>query len=67
MTEGPSMPDLPDFAARDATIVHLTYTPLRRREGVPQVNGCCPDNRLGEAALRRHGHARDAAGSESRR
>ncbi|RYE94853.1 MAG: hypothetical protein EOO75_00870 [Myxococcales bacterium] len=26
---------LPDFSARDATIRHLTYTPLRRRDGVP--------------------------------
>ena len=26
----------PDFAARDAAIRHLTYTPIRRREGVPQ-------------------------------
>ena len=25
----------PDFAARDAAIRHLTYTPIRRREGVP--------------------------------
>ncbi len=25
----------PDFSPRDATIRHLTYTPLRRRDGVP--------------------------------
>ena len=28
-------PILPDFSARDDTIRHLTYTPLRQRDGVP--------------------------------
>ncbi len=31
------MIDQPDFSARDATIRHLTYTPIRRREGVPHA------------------------------
>ncbi len=38
------MPDLPDpaaappdFSARDAAIRHLTYTPIRRRDGVPHA------------------------------
>lgn len=29
------MTELPDFSGRDDAIRHLTYTPLRRREGVP--------------------------------
>ena len=29
------MTNQPDFSSRDASIRHLTYTPLRRREGVP--------------------------------
>ncbi len=28
---------LPDYSNRDATIRHLTYTPLRRREGMPHA------------------------------
>lgn len=41
MTRLPDLhaPDLsaPDFSARDAAIRHLSYTPLRRREGVPHA------------------------------